>query len=149
MSQNNEMNDWYEKEKLHFAVQENDLEKVKKLIDEGCDPNYFDDISFTPLHYAIQNENLDIAQYLIDHGSDVNACENEKAGNTPLAEVAQECSVQTAQFLIQKGADPTIPGWMHLTALDRAKKRKKPEGKKIYNLLLDRAKNPIKYKFKT
>ena len=129
------MDAWYEKEQLHFAVQDGDLQKVKALINEGHDVNTFDDISYTPLHYAIEQENLEIAQYLLDHGADVNAHEEEKAGNTPLASVAQECSLAVAKYLIQKGADPTIPGWMQLSALDRAKKRKKPEGIKVYNLL--------------
>ena len=140
------MNDWFEKEKLHFAVQDGNFEKVKRLINEGYDPNYFDDCSFTPLHYAIQLENMQIAQFLIDHGADVNARDEEKSGNTPLAEVAQECSLKVAKLLIQKGADPTIPGWMQITALDRAKKRKKTEGIKVYRLLLNRVKNPLKYK---
>lgn len=49
---------------------------------------------------------------------------------------------------IQKGADPTIPGWMHPTAFDRAKEQKN-EAKKICKPPTDRAPNPLKYKFKT
>jgi ankyrin repeat protein len=138
------MNDWYENEQLHFAVQDGNAGKVKNLLSEGYDVNLFDGVGYTPLHHAIKKENIAIAQLLIDAGADVNAHDIDKAGNTPLSEVAQSCSLKVAKFLIDKGADPTIQGWMKLSALDRARKRKKPEGIEVYELLLDWKKNPKK-----
>lgn len=41
-------------------------------------------------------------------------------GNTPLREVAANCSYEVAKILIEAGADPTIPGWMQITALHQA-----------------------------
>jgi hypothetical protein len=32
--------------------------------------------------------------------------------------------------------NPTIPGWMQLTALDRARKRKRGDGPGVYELLM-------------
>jgi ankyrin repeat protein len=138
------MNDWYENEQLHFAVQDGNAGKVKSLISDGYDVNLFDEVGYTPLHYAIKNENIEIAQILIESGADVNAHDIDNAGNTPLAEVAQSCSIKVAKFLIRKGADPTIQGWMKLSALDRARKRKKPEGVEVYELLLDWTNDPKK-----
>ena len=69
-------------------------------------------------------------------GADVNAHDKEKIGETPLGLVAANCSYKMAELFIAAGADPTIPGWMKITALDRAAKRKKEEGKKVYSLLL-------------
>lgn len=37
--------------------------------------------------------------------------------------------------LLAQGADPTIRGWMQLSALDRAGKRQKDEGRRVYELL--------------
>lgn len=73
-------------------------------------------------------------------GAKVDARDEARAGNTALAEVAAECSLEMAKALVEAGADPTIPGWMQLTALDRAKKRQRDDGPKVYELLLAAAK---------
>jgi hypothetical protein len=77
-------------------------------------------------------------RFLLSVGADVNARKEEMAGEKPLDHVATRCSYEVAELLICAGANPTIPGWMQLTALYRAGKRKKEEGKHIYKLLLVR-----------
>jgi len=134
------MDEWFLKEQLHCAVQDNDLGRVRELVESGVDPNAFDDIGKTPLHYACKNENFTIAEYLLEHGADVNAHHEASVGNTPLGDVAGSCSVKMAEFLLKHGADPCIRGWMQLTALDRAKQRKREEGKRVYELLLRKVK---------
>ena len=131
----NEPNGWIEREQLHWAAQNGDLEKVRQLIMAGNPVNAFDDLSFTPLHYAVKGEHFEVAKYLLSVGAEVNAHEEEKIGNTPLGEIAEHCSLAMANLLIEAGADPTIPGWMQLTALHKAKARKKPEGKRVHDLL--------------
>jgi len=84
----------------------------------------------------IDREHVDVAQHLIEHGADVNARHEPSLGNTPLAEVAATCSHVIAKMLVDAGADPTIPGWMQLTALDRARKRKRGDGPAVYELLV-------------
>jgi ankyrin repeat protein len=120
---------------LHFAAQDGDLVKVKELVAKGSSVNSFDDISHTPLHYAAEKENLDVVKFLIESGADVNIYEEEKIGNTPLREIAESCSYEMAKLLVDAGANPLIPGWMKITALDKAAKRKKPEGQHVYQLL--------------
>jgi hypothetical protein len=44
-----------------------------------------------------------------------------------------------AKTLIDAGADPTIEGWMALTALDRSAERKGPESEKVHKLLVETA----------
>ena len=140
------MSDWFEKEQLHFAADEGDLDKVKALIKEGYDVNAFDEgMDFTPLHYAVRAENIKVAEYFLSEGANINAHKPEKAGETPLGDVAATCSYEMADFLINSGANPTIPGWMQITALDRAKERKKEEGQRVYNLLLQAAKNKFNH----
>lgn len=70
-----------------------------------------------------------------DCPTDVNAHEEEKIGETPLGQVAAQCSYEMAELLVNAGADPTIPGWMQVAALDHARNRKKEEGKRVYKLL--------------
>lgn len=131
----------YEKEKLHFAAEEGDLEEVKALVAMGYDINYFDEDLFrTPLHCAAISGNTDVVEFLLSAGANVNAHSEEHIGETPLGEVASSCSYGIAEALINAGADPTIPGWMGITALDRASERKKPEGVRVYELLLKTAK---------
>jgi ankyrin repeat protein len=109
-------------------------------LEEGLPINAFDDLSRTPLHYAAIGGHIPAVRYLIDAGADVNAHEEEKIGETPLGAVAANCTFDMANILIEAGADPTILGWMTLTALDRSCERKRPEGKKVHKLLVDTVK---------
>jgi ankyrin repeat protein len=49
--------------------------------------------------------------------------------------VVNNCSAETAKFLMEHGADPTIPGWMLLTALDRAARRHDAAGAEVLRML--------------
>lgn len=122
-------------EQLHHAVQDGDIEAVRRLITSGLSLDEFDEIGRTPLHYAVDAESVEIAGLLLDAGADVNAHDESQVGNTPLAEVAGRCSFEIAELLIINGADPTIPGWMQLSALHRASARKRPEGQQVFELL--------------
>ena len=137
---------WFEKEQLHFAASDGDLEKVKELIDNGYDVNAFDaDLSLTPLHYAVRGEFIEVSKYLLLNGADINAHEEDKIGETPLGDVAATCCYEMAKLLVSAGANPTIPGWMQITALHRAQNRKSEEGEKIYELLAKIAKDRFNF----
>lgn len=133
--------EWFEREQLHFAAGDGDLDRVKELVAQGYDVNRFDeDLCLTPLHHAVRGEYSEVSRFLLENGADVNAHDEKQIGNTPLGDVAATCSYQMAELLVLSGADPTIPGWMRLTALDRAKERKDDEGRKVYELLKRTAK---------
>lgn len=74
---------------------------------------------------------------LIAAGANVNANDEKTVSNTALAEVAGDCSLETATILIQAG--PRITGWMQLNALHRAEDRKRGDGPAVYRLLLQAA----------
>lgn len=129
-------NDFLDTDRLHIAVENGDLDRVRELIEYGDNVNAFDDIlARTPLHYAAIGEHFAIATYLLEAGADVNAHKKDVIGETPLGEIAANCSVEMAQLLVDAGADPSIQGWMGISALDRAADRKKPEGRKVFELL--------------
>lgn len=130
--------EWVKREQLHFAAQNGDVPRVKQLLAEGSAVNAFDELGKAPLHYAAEKSRLEIMQLLIAAAADVNAHDERQVGNTPLGEVAGNCSVEVARLLVNAGADPTIPGWMGITALQKASGRKRPEGVKV-RLLLEEA----------
>jgi len=135
MSQFEPFDEVFAREQLHFAAQDGDIDKVSQLLNEGYQPNLFDELGKTPLHYAAERGHLDVMRLLLAFGADVNAHDERVIGNTPLGEVAGNCSFEVAKILVDAGADPTIPGWMQLTALHKAQARTRAEGLRIRELL--------------
>jgi ankyrin repeat protein len=120
--------DLFERERLHRAAEEGDLQAVQELLGRGDPVNAFDELGKTPLHYAVLAENIPVVEFLLRRGADINARDERVIGNTPLAEAAGTCSLAMAMRLVAAGADPTIRGWMRRNAVDRAQRRKKQEG---------------------
>ena len=131
--------EWFGRERLHFAAQDGDLTLIEHLRAEGSDINAFDSLGMTALHWAAKKEHLDVAAYLIEAGADVNARDEPQIGNTALGEIAGNCSFEVARLLVDAGADPRIRGWMQLNALDQAKGRKRGDGPRVYALLVEAA----------
>lgn len=135
MSLSDSFEDEFDRERLHFAAQDGDIEEIARLLTAGFRLNEFDDLGKTPLHYAAERGHVDIMKLLLASGADVNAHDERVIGNTPLGEVADACSFEVAQILVDAGANPTIPGWMQLTALHKVRERTKPEGVRVRELL--------------
>jgi hypothetical protein len=91
------------------------------------------------LHWAAKGEHLNVAAFLIKHGAAVNAHHEPSIDHAALGEIADNCSSEMAQVLVDAGADPSIRGWMQLNALDRAKERKRGDGPRVYALLTEAA----------
>jgi ankyrin repeat protein len=127
------------REELHFAAEDGNLAEVTRLLNEGHSPNVFDELGKTPLHYAAARGHLDVMRLLLASGADVNARDERVIGDTVLRAVASNCTFDVAKVLVDAGADPTIPGWMMLTALHKSEERKKPEGVRVHQLLLQAA----------
>ncbi len=68
-----ETTDIFDRTLLIFAVINENIDAVKKLLESGADVNQADKRGDTPLHYAARNGFLKIAEILIAHNADVNA----------------------------------------------------------------------------
>jgi cytohesin len=97
---------------LHQAVKENDIETVRKLIDQGADVNATTSGN-TPLFWA--GDNKAIAELLIAKGANVNA--RNWHGTTPLLGAVTLHHWGVAELLISKGADVNAKGEREATPL--------------------------------
>lgn len=124
---------------LHYAAQLGDLAVVQALLDEGWIEkiNEFDDVSFTPLIWAARNGHINLVKLFLAVGANINAHDEQHCGNTALREVVEVCSLEMVRILVAAGADSTIPGWMQLTAIDKAKERAEKNPGPIAQGILD------------
>jgi ankyrin repeat protein len=122
---------------LHAAVEDEYPEMVELLLkaDGPTVLDCFDYIDRTPLMIAVERGRVDLARLLIEAGADVNAHHEARIGNTALRIAAEKGWVEMTELLLNVGADPLIPGWMGLTALDKARQRKRPEGQRVTAML--------------
>ena len=122
---------------LHAAVEDVNLPMVNLLLeyDGSAALDWFDYVDRTPLMIAVQVGSIPIAQRLIDSGADVNAHNEPRIGDTALRRAAENGTLEMVELLLAAGADPTIPGWMARTPLDKARGRKRGDGPRIYERL--------------
>lgn len=106
---------------LLYAVRENCLACVKRLLAAGADINQPDPDNVSPLVLALINMRFDIAKYLVEQGADVNQW--DYWGRTPLYAAADmnilpasyrgdlppvenTTGLEVARMLLERGADP-------------------------------------------
>jgi len=87
---------------LHFAVRDNDLAKVNKLLAAGADAKAANRYGVTPLYLACENANPAIIERLLKAGVDPNSVSTE--GETALMTVARTGVVEAAKVLLDHGA---------------------------------------------
>lgn len=98
-------------ERLHKAVQEADVRRVRSLIAKGCDVNGPDRHGGSPLFYTASKGSVDCARILLNNGADVNFRAPE--GGMPLHSALLKQHSDLALFLMDNGADihsATTPG---------------------------------------
>ncbi|MFC1539021.1 ankyrin repeat domain-containing protein [Candidatus Latescibacterota bacterium] len=87
---------------LSHAVLEGNLRAVRRMLDQGADPNTCDpDDNAYPIHYAL-NHGPEMVQLLIDHGADVNIPGRGNA--TSLAKAESRGDTEIASILRKAGA---------------------------------------------
>lgn len=102
---------------LMMAALRGRLEWVRRLAAKGAALNR---PGWTPLHYACSGpDGLEVARYLLDHGVPVDA--RSPNGTTPLMMAARYGSQDTAELLLQRGADRRLMNDRKLQAADFAR----------------------------
>jgi uncharacterized protein len=123
---------------LHWAVHNDNLNLVERLIDAGANVNASNDYGSTPLTEAAVVGNAEIVGLLVEAGGDVNA--PGKDGQTPLMILARGSSVAAARVLLENGADVEArEAWRDQTALIWAAAQNQPE---MVKLLLEHGADP-------
>uniref|UniRef100_A0A1A8DJI2 Ankyrin repeat domain-containing protein 54 n=1 Tax=Nothobranchius kadleci TaxID=1051664 RepID=A0A1A8DJI2_NOTKA len=102
--------DVYAAKRLREAANSNDIDTVRKHLQDGMDPCAADDKGRTALHFSSCNGNDSIVQLLLSHGADPN--QRDGLGNTPLHLAACTNHVPVITTLLRGGA--------RVDALDRA-----------------------------
>jgi ankyrin repeat protein len=122
---------------VHVAVEHNHREILELLIaaDGAVGLDWFDYLDRSPLMVAVKENNRELAEILIRAGADVNAHNEAHIGDTALKLAAEESDSEMVKLLLQAGADPLIPGWMGLTAWDKAQERRGRKGLAVRELI--------------
>lgn len=102
--------DIYAVKRLREAANSNDIDTVRKLLEDDIDPCAADDKGRTALHFSSCNGNEGIVQLLLSYGADPN--QRDSLGNTPLHLAACTNHVPVITTLLRGGA--------RVDALDRA-----------------------------
>ena len=98
----------------HIAAQQNRIDIVKWLIENGANPNTKDKMHNTALHFASKTGSQHVLKYLIEYGADLNAKDKEE--NTPLDYAS---SLEVANLLVENG-DPQSHSSSFLVAFFRS-----------------------------
>lgn len=88
-------------EPLNFALENNHVEAVKLLLENGANPN-----RWYPVGYEInlvQLKNVMCLKLMLDFGANPNAV--DRCGYTPLMMAAKQGQISAAQLLLQRGAN--------------------------------------------
>ena len=108
---------------LFGAILQNDTEGVKKLLEEGANPNEGRFFGFPALTLAIVNSNRPMIQAMLDRGADPKAA--DRNGSTALmwAVGSESADLELVKELLRRGADPNVENKLGETALTWATRR--------------------------
>lgn len=117
---------------LMEAVNKNELETVKQLLQKGAkvnerDPGYD---GITPIYIAVENGNVEMVRLLLYYGAKVNI--KSEDGRTPLMFIDGDASPELIHLLIDRGADINAVSGSGLTPLIAAVENSSIEAAKIF-----------------
>ena len=107
---------------LHDAAQDGDVEMVEFFLSHDCPLTLeqFDYVQQTPLIRAADNGKTDVVVRLLSARVNPNANDEHRIGNTAIREAVRGGHTDIVSLLLRAGADPTITGWMGISAVDQA-----------------------------
>ena len=94
---------------IHQAAKNGDVDKVRRVIEEGADPNALDREGGTALHWAVAKKHADVARVLVKAGAKPGLAGGMGKGNSPLelARALGEWEVVSAIREARESADTT------------------------------------------
>lgn len=101
-----DLNDDEGKTALHYAAMEGNLEKVKKLLEDGANINAQDKFGGTVLYYATLISRTEVIKELLARGADINIRNME--GETALYDAVREGNIEIVKELLAGGTDVNI-----------------------------------------
>ena len=116
---------------LNLAVQQNNKELVRCLLEKGCNINAQDEMQRSPIHWATLFGNKDMVEFLLQNGADVN--QRTKNGFTLLHHSIMEGKECMCEMLLEFGADLYALDYWNYSPLERAIQEGNPQ---IVKLLL-------------
>jgi ankyrin repeat protein len=88
---------------LHKAIEQDDLEGVRRLVESGDDVDARDEVECTPLHWAGAWGRIKAAELLLEHNADPDA--RDRLGQTPLHKAADYGHLGAIELFLDRGAD--------------------------------------------
>ncbi|XP_062835946.1 protein phosphatase 1 regulatory subunit 16A [Anolis carolinensis] len=89
--------------RLLEAACRNDVAEVRQFLQNGLDPNLYNEDGLTALHQCCIDDYKEIVLLLLEAGADINACDSELW--TPLHAAATCGHLRLVQLLIERGAN--------------------------------------------
>ena len=102
-------------DRFQNAILMNDIEKIKKIINDGGDINRQNKLGMNVLYFAILHKRRKIISFVLENGADVHA--QDVDGDTALHACAYEGDVETMEKLIKKGVNIHAKSHDRTTAL--------------------------------
>lgn len=96
------------------AVQEEDIDAVRKLLNVGADPNFMPKSDDSLLQIAVTQNNKDLVRLLLDKGANPNARSNKCLLRLAIREYDEdyddwiEDNIEMVQLLLERGVDPNL-----------------------------------------
>jgi len=100
---------------LNIAIQKEDMESIRTLLQNGEDVNKKDAFGNYPLFMAVYKGNMEIIQLLVQHGANISA--KDKFGNSVLMVAAFQGKTELVNYFIDQGAYVDEKGGKGMTAL--------------------------------
>ena len=112
---------------LFNAVRNNDIDRVRELLDSGVNPNTKNNGGQTPLMLAFKHiypykGDKEIVRLLLQHGADPNS-KNRYGGDTLLMDASRLGRIDIVRLFLENGADPSITNNWGESAYDKTRYR--------------------------
>jgi ankyrin repeat protein len=91
-------------QQLVNAVNNNDWDRAKRLLDDGAKPNAGDYVTGYALPLTVRNNNLALVKLLVEQGADLDIAAED--GETALAKAINQGNLDIATYLLEQGARP-------------------------------------------